>query len=204
MARKMVDDTGNAFRYVQQLYDEVATLVREIEGTLMEQPESFLIGRPAGYSISGRSSTGLEQQNVNRWLTRRFAVFFVEEEITTTRAGQTITPIEDSTRVLYLRFLMDGFQNFKYGGEPITEPTLLFGVITHPRSPNSKRTKFEQLMGDIEYVEPKLMARLPEVDLRETYVGARGHLNRVGLFELKDPETLARLVIEPLLAQYRA
>ena len=58
-------------------------------------------------------------------------------------------------------------------------------------------------MGELEYVEPKLMARLPRVDVQESYVGLKGRLSRVNLFELTDSEALAQRVVEPLLQRYR-
>jgi hypothetical protein len=203
MTSEMIENSKNAFKFVQQVYDESAALLREIEGALLEQPESFLIGRTSGYSISSRSSTGLEQQNVNRWLTRRFAVFFVEEAQTKTHGGQTITSLSKPPRVLYFRILLDGYQGFKYAQKPLVEPALLFGVLENMASPNGRKTKFEQLMGEFEYVESKLLAHLPEVRLKESYVAVSGTLMHVPLFSLVDSEAVQRMVIEPILAEYR-
>ena len=75
----MIKNVANAFNFIQRLYDETVTLVREIERLLGSEPECFKIGRPSGYSISTKGSNSLEQQNVYWWLTRRFAVFFVPE-----------------------------------------------------------------------------------------------------------------------------
>ena len=69
----------NAFSFIQKLYNESSYLLKEIEGQLSESSEKFLILKPSGYSISSRSSTGLEPNNVNFWLLRKFAVGFVEE-----------------------------------------------------------------------------------------------------------------------------
>jgi len=107
----MIENTVNAFNFIQRLYDETATLIREIEGLLGDEPECFMIGRPSGYGISTRGSTGLEQQNVNRWLTKRFAVFFMPEDVLKLQKGQTVTPLP-TTNVVYLRFLLDGYRSF--------------------------------------------------------------------------------------------
>ncbi|MCK5099062.1 MAG: hypothetical protein KAR45_13225, partial [Desulfobacteraceae bacterium] len=50
----------NAFEFIQKLYNESSYLVKEIEGQLSESEYKFQILRPSGYSISARSSTGLE------------------------------------------------------------------------------------------------------------------------------------------------
>ena len=68
----------NAFDFIQKLYNESSYLIKEIEGQLAESEYRFQILRPSGYSISARSSSGLEQTNVNLWPLRKFAVGFVE------------------------------------------------------------------------------------------------------------------------------
>jgi len=192
------------FRFVQRLYDEVATLIREIEGTLAEEPEQFMIGRPSGYGITTRGSTGLDPQNVNRWLTRRLAVFFVQETETDLKGGQTRTPLAPGLRILYLRFMLDGYDAFSYDGEPLEVPTLLFGVLEGPSSKREQWNKFENIMTHFEYVEPQLYDDLPKLEIDNNYVQVHGHLSRVDLFDLENTEELGLRVIEPLLTQFRA
>ncbi|GFP32571.1 hypothetical protein HKBW3S42_00875 [Candidatus Hakubella thermalkaliphila] len=109
MAEKeeILRQTALAFDFIQKLYLEVSYLIKEIEGTLQEEDEKFVIGRPAGYGISARSSTGLESNNVSLWLLKKFAVFFVSEEKTKLERGQTITELHKDLKVLYLRIVLN-------------------------------------------------------------------------------------------------
>ena len=72
----------NAFEFIQKLYNESSYLIKEIEGQLGENEYRFQILKTSGYSISARSSTGLEPNNVNLWLLRKFGVAFVGESNT--------------------------------------------------------------------------------------------------------------------------
>jgi len=198
----MKENVANAFDFIQRLYDETATLVHEIEGLLNDEPECFMIGRPSGYGISTRGSTGLEQQNVNRWLTKRFAVFFVPEQIHKVQAGQTVTPLP-TENVMYIRFLLDGYSSFTFGGNPIGAPSLLFGVFHEASCPNGKKKKFEKLMGDFEYLETKLLRGLPKVELNEASVKVSGTLQIVPLLTLTDSKAVNDKVVQPLVKQWR-
>lgn len=80
--KKIVEQTKLSFNFIQKLYHEVAFLIKEIEGQLSEADERFFIGKPGGYQVNYRSSTGLEQVNVNKWLPRKMGVFFVPEDMT--------------------------------------------------------------------------------------------------------------------------
>ena len=198
----MIKNVANAFDFLQRLYDETATLVREIERLLGSEPECFMIGRPSGYSISTRGSTGLEQQNVNRWLTRRFAVFFAPESAFNSHGAQTVTPLPSGS-LMYLRFLLDGYDSFKFGKTSFDAPTLLFGVLQDASCPNGKKNKFEQLMNEMEYVEAKLLSNLPNIELNEAYVSVKGRLQAVPLLDLTDSLAVDTKVIQPLLQRWR-
>ena len=82
-------------------------MVKEIEGILNKEGEEFVIGRPSGYGITSKSSTGLEANNLHLWLLRKFAVFFVEEDKTKIKGGATITKLTQNLKVLYLRLVFD-------------------------------------------------------------------------------------------------
>ena len=89
---QLIDQTKLAFDFLQKLYLEVSYLIKETEGLLHEEEEKFLIGKPSGYGVSSRSSTGLESNSISLWLLRKFAVFFVPEDKTTLKKGQTVDP----------------------------------------------------------------------------------------------------------------
>ncbi len=201
MTNQLVEHTHIAFEYVERIYEEVATLVREVETLLAETPDRFVIGRPSGYGISTRGSTGIEPRNVTRWLMRQFAVCFIPEDRAKMDKGQTATKLTPELRVLYLRFILDGYDRCLFDGHPLKEPTVLFGVL-HDIS-SRKRKKFENVMADLEYSESKLFKALPAVEMDEAYFKLRGHLQRLALFSLTDAAAVGRLLVEPLLAQYR-
>ena len=198
----MIENVANAFNFLQQFYDETATLVHEIEGLLSDEPECFMIGRPSGYGISTRGSTGLEQQNVNRWLTKRFAVFFIPEHIYKRQSGQTVTTLP-TENVMYMRFLLDGYNSFTFSGKPIDAPSILFGVLHKASCPNGKKKKFEQMMVELEYLESKLLRDLPKVNLNEASVEVSGTLQIVPLLTLTDPKAVNDNVVQPLVEQWR-
>jgi len=198
----MIENVTNAFNFIQRLYDETATLIREVERLLGAEPECFMIGRPSGYGISTRGSTGLEQQNVNRWLTRRFAVFFIPESAFKSQKAQTVTPLP-TENLIYLRFLLDGYDSFKFGEDSIDAPSLLYGVLHDASSPTGKNHKFEQLMAGFEYTEAKLLNNLPDVKYNEAHGAVTGQLQIVPLLSLTDSLVVEQKVIQPLLKQWR-
>jgi len=82
-----------AFDFVQKLYMEVSYFIKEVEGLLLE--EDFVIGRPSGYQISSRGSSGLEPVHVNMWLLKKLAVFFAPSDKIRLDKGQTRLSIEN-------------------------------------------------------------------------------------------------------------
>ncbi|MBM3708738.1 MAG: hypothetical protein FJW69_10470, partial [Actinobacteria bacterium] len=140
---EVIEQTNLAFDFVQKLYLEVSYLIKEIEGILSE--EGFIIGKPGGYGITAKRSSGLESTNVNFWLMRKFSVFFVPKERTDTKGGQVETYIDDSLKVLYLRFVLND--------RDIKEPMIYSGIFHNISvKPQAKWVKkFENLMGHFEY-----------------------------------------------------
>jgi hypothetical protein len=88
--KEIVEQTRLAFDFIQKLYFEVSYLIKEIEGLLAEEEEEFVIGRPSGYGINTRSSTGLEANNIRLWPLRKLAVFFVPEARTQRKNGNRV------------------------------------------------------------------------------------------------------------------
>lgn len=119
--KTIVEQTKLAFDFIQKLYFEVSYLIKEVEGILAEEKENFVIGRPSGYSVNYRSSTGLEPQNVNLWPVRKMSVFFVPESDSGIRSGKTITPFTSKLKILYLRIILDD--------KELVEPSIYFGVL---------------------------------------------------------------------------
>ncbi|MBW8042231.1 MAG: hypothetical protein FVQ85_19835 [Planctomycetes bacterium] len=195
---EIIEQTNLAFDFIQKIYLEVSYLIKEIEGILHEEDEKFIIGRPAGYGISARSSTGLESTNVNLWLLRKFAVFFVPEDNTKLERGQTITQIEENLKVLYLRILLSD--------KSITEPAVYTGVLYNiEKKPQAKWIKkYENVMGNIiEYNDSKIFQNIEKINYEDAYVTFQGKLIKTNLFEINNSETILERIIKPSLELYR-
>ena len=132
----IIEQTNLAFDFIHKLNLEVSYLIKEVEAMLSEEEEKFIIGKPSGYGISARSSTGLESNNVSLWVVRRFAVSFIAEHETTLQRGQTVTALHDNLKILYLRFVLNG--------KDITEPVVYAGVLRDTKKVTSSAavTKF--------------------------------------------------------------
>ena len=102
----VIEQTKIAFDLMQNLYSESSYLIKEIEGILSEEEEKFIISMPKGYGISSRSSTGLESNNVNLWLLKKFSVSFIVKEKTKTVRGKTVTNFSNTLKTLYLRIIL--------------------------------------------------------------------------------------------------
>ena len=196
---EIIEQTNLAFDFIQKLYFEVSYLIKEVEGILHEEEEKFVIGRPAGYGISARSSTGLESTNVNLWLLRKFAVFFVTEDKTRIERGQTITEIDDNLKILYLRV------SLILRDKKISEPAVYSGVLYNIRKkPQAKWIgKFENIMGHLEYNDNKIFKNAEKIDYEDAYIKIQGELIKNNLFEINNSETIRKKIIEPALELFR-
>jgi len=180
------------------LYLEVSYLIKEVEGILYEENEKFIIGKPSGYGISTRSSTGLESNNVMLWLLKKLAVFFVPEDRTEVKGGQTITKIDVELKVLYLRIILSD-KNFN-------EPIVYSGVLhkIHQKKPGAKwPKKFEHVMGLVEYRDNKIFKNAGHINYEDAYIELQGELVKNNLFEINDSETVLERIVKPSLELYR-
>lgn len=184
----------NAFEFIQKLYYECSYLIKEIEGQLAETDYHFQILRPSGYSVSTRSSTGLEQNNVYFWMPRKFSVAFVEEELTDVKKGQNITEINENLQVLYFKFILDE--------KNIKEPELIFGVFYKIEKNKDWVKKFEHLMGTFEYIDIKLFLELPNIDYADSIVKLKGVFKKVKLIDINSSLELQNKVIQPIIEMY--
>ena len=194
---EIIEQTNLAFDFIHKLYLEVSYLIKEIEGILQEEEEKFIIGKPGGYSVTTRSSTGLESVNVNLWLLRKFAVFFVPEDKVERKGGQVITKINENLKVLYLRILLND--------RSVNEPTLYSGVLynIHNKQKANWIVKFENMMGHFEYNDVKIFKDVAKIDYEDAYIKIEGELIKNNLFEINDSETILEKIINPSLALYR-
>jgi len=194
---EIIEQGSLAFDFIQKLYLEVSYLIKEIEGILREEEEKFIIGKPGGYSVSARSSTGLESVNVNLWLLRKFAVFFVPEDKTERKGGQIITRIDENLKVLYLRIVLND--------RSVNQPTLYSGVLHNiAKKPKANWiVKFENMMGHFEYNDEKVFKNVEKIDYEDAYIKIQGELIKNNLFEIDDTEIIREKIIQPSLELYR-
>lgn len=189
---EIANQIKNAFDFIQKLYNESSYLIKEIEGQLGEN--GFQMLRASGYSISARSSTGLEPNNVNLWLLRKFAVAFVEEENTDLQKGQNITEINEKLKVIYFRIILDDKNQ--------SEPQLIFGVLYDIKQYKDWVKKFENLLGSFEYVDNKLFAKFPDIDYEDGTFKVKGKFAKVNLLDINSSDELIEKVIQPAIKLY--
>jgi hypothetical protein len=194
---QLIDQTKLAFDFLQKLYLEVSYLIKETEGLLYEKEERFVIGKPSGYGISSRSSTGLESNNIGLWLLRKFAVFFVPEDKTTLKKGQTVTPIDENLKVIYLRIVLND--------KDLAYPAVYSGVLYNiQQKQGAKRIKkFENMMGQFQYKDPKVFVNYKKIDYEDPLIKCQGELVRTNLFMISDSESILNKIIRPSLNLYR-
>ena len=192
--KELIEQSNLAFDFIQKLYLEVSYLIKEIEVILNDEVEEFVIGKPGGYGINSKRSSGLESNYVKLWLLRKFAVFFVPQESTEKKGGQLITPINKELKVVYLRF--------KLNGTNIKEPEIIMGVL-HDIETKNKWKKFEYLMGFFEYNDEKVFKDINNIQYEDAAVSLKGKLHKVNLFELNDSQAIKSKLVDPALAFYR-
>ena len=191
---KIAKQIKNAFDFIQKLYNESSYLIKEIEGQLAENEYRFQLLKTSGYAISGRSSNGLEPNNVNFWLLRKFGVAFVEETNTELKKGQNHTEIHKDLKVIYFRVILNDKNE--------SAPQLIFGVFYDIEKHKEWIKKFENLMGKFEYVDNKLFAKFPNVDYEDSDVTIKGKFKKINLLDLNSSDELIEKVINPVIEIY--
>lgn len=193
--KELIQQTKLAFDFIHKLYLETSYLVKEIEGLLSEEEERFVIGRPSGYHVSSRSSTGLEARLVSLWTMRSFSVFFAPEDMIKNSKGQTITSFENDPVVILLRVV---FEN-----PEIDQPRINVGFLSDFKQVNKDFHKVEKMLGHIGYYEERVYGNLPDIDYLDNYVGFKGKLLTVNLFDINSSEDVRNKLITPALKLYR-
>ena len=184
----------NAFEFIQKLFNESSYLIKEIEGQLAENEHRFQILKTSGYAISGRSSNGLEANNVIFWLLRKFGVAFVEETKTELKKGQNFTEINQDLKVIYIRIVLDDKNE--------SAPQLIFGVFYEIEKHKDWIKKYENLMGQFEYVDNKMFAKFPNVDYEDSNFKIKGKFKKVNLLDINSSDELIEKVINPVIKIY--
>ena len=192
--KEVAKQIKNAFDFIQKLYNESSYLIKEIEGQLAENEHRFQFLKTSGYAISGRSSNGLEPNNVNFWLLRKFGFAFVEETNTELKRGQNFTVINKELKVIYFRVILDDSKE--------SESQLIFGVFYEIEKFKKWIEKFENLMGQFEYVDNKMFAKFPNVNYEDGNFKIKGKFKKVSLLDINSSDELIEKVINPAIKIY--
>ena len=197
--KELVEQTRNAFDFLQKLYLESSYLVKEIEGLLGEEIERFIIGRIGGYAVAARSSVGLEPQNVNFWLMRKFSAFFIPQDETNSARGITSTALDSGKKLIYVRIFLDDKEH--------EEPTIYFGILRNFRKmnqPGKWPEKVEHIISHLENQDDRFWLGYESGRFEDSYIRFEIRLERESLYEIDSSDTLRRKVVDPVLALYRS
>lgn len=193
---EIVEQTKLAFDYLQKLYLETSYFIKEIEGLLGKEDEEFIIGRPGGYGITSNRSIGLEPGNVELWLLRKMAVFFVPRGTTVEKAGVTFTKMNDEIKVIYLRIVLDA--------KSLSEPMVYTGVLHNFKGKGkASMEKIEQVMSHMEYRESQVFKNPLAIDYLDGYLSFHGKLFAQNLFDLNSSEEIYKKIVTPALELFR-
>ncbi len=195
MSRDLVIQTKNAFDFVQKFYFEISYLIKEVETSLQQEEEEFRILHASGYSITTRTSTGLEPVNVERWFPTTFTVFFCRDDHTELKAGQTITKQRPDLKVLFL--------HIEAIGKQLKEPRALAGCLYDIKWDTKKVSKFENFLGRFSYHPQKVFLHMPDIEYSDNACSFKGKLVNKKLFSIKNSEDVRRQLVEPMIAIYR-
>jgi hypothetical protein len=195
MADRLVEQTSDAFKFVQKLYDEISFLIKDVQVLLESEEENFVIGRPSGYAVNTKTSTGLEPQNVQLWIPRTFTVFFVPKDATVSTGGATKTSFKKDLRVLLLHLEILGTHG--------AEPRVLFGYLGNIKSKKRIRKKFENLMWEFAYNGKKIFSKLPLVDFEDVNCTFKGKFIERKLYSINSSDDIQKQLVKPVLKLYR-
>ena len=196
MTDDIVIQTKAAYEFLEKLFLETSYLIKEIEGILYDEAEKFVIGRPGGYSVSTRSSVGLETSSVKLWLYRKFGVFFIPEEETKLQGGVTITKLHDKLKLVYLRIVLNGSNEIS--------PKIYSGVLFNIQiKQQDKVKKFEHLMSQIQWKDDRIFTNSENLDYEDPSIKLKGKFVKNNLFDLHDSNALVDKIVHPTLDLYR-
>ena len=193
MDKDLIIQTKNAFDFIQKLYFEISYLIKEIEGNLQE--DGFVIGRPSGYGVTMRSSTGLESINVENWISKSYSVFFCNQDDTKMHQGVTVTKIKPALKIMIV--------HIEIFDKEISNPKITYAMIYNIVSNNPKWEKFEYFMSRFAYHGKKIFSNGPNIDYKDVNCSFKGEFHTENLFSINNSEELRKKIIEPMLELYR-
>lgn len=198
MSNTLAEQTNNAFEFVRKLYLEISYLIKETETLLHEENEEFVIGKPSGYSVTTRTSAGLEPINVDLWLNKTFTVFFCSQSATGINAGQgqTVTHFTEDLKLILL--------HIKLIEKGMAEPQIFFGTIKDIKCKNpAYDKKFEKLMWLFAARGEKIF-NTSTTEYEDTYISFTSDFAVRHLYDIKSSADIKNMIVEPALESYRS
>ena len=198
MSNTLAEQTNNAFEFVRKLYLEISYLIKETETLLQEENEKFVIGKPSGYSVTTRTSAGLEPSNVDLWLNKTFTVFFCSQSATEINPsqGQTVTHFTEDLKIMLL--------HVKLIEKGMAEPQIFFGAIKDIQCKNNAYDKkFEKLMWLFAARSEKIF-NLSASKYEDSYLSFTSKFDVQNLYDIKNSADIKNIIVEPALKIYRS
>jgi len=195
MKPTIAEQTRNAFDFIKKLHSEIAALIKDVENQLSKDDEEFCIIKPSGYGVTTRTSTGLEQSNVDKWLPQTITVFFCPLSSTYHARGQTITKFENLLQIIFLRIeLID---------KDLEEPIITTGVLRNITPKQNKMKKFENSIWVFAYESAKIFKKNSlKIDYSGRDVSFNGEYFVLKLFSINSSADVRMKIVDPLLKLY--
>ena len=194
MPSELATQTRKAFEFVEKLYFEMSYLIKEVEGLLQREDDKFVILRSSGYSVTTRTSTGLEPLNVEYWLSKSFSVFFCPERMTKLKGGITETKISEDLRLLILHIDLIN--------KEIHEPKIIGGFLYDIISKKDNWNKFENLMWEFSYNGNKVFSKIPHIGYEDSYCSFKGEVFKDKLYSIKNSDDVDKKLVKPMADLY--
>lgn len=191
---EIVEQTKLAFDFIQRLYLETSYCIKEMEGILKKEEEEFQILRPSGYSVSTRSSVGLESTLVEQWLLKKAVVGFAAKSHTNLIRGQTVTKFLPGLRIIVVRFALYD--------KDLLEPEVWAGIVSDIVQ-KKEYSKFEYYMLNFAYSDKKMFQNLGESEYEDSDWTIKLNLIKRPLYDISNTEDIQRKIIEPVLRMYK-
>lgn len=195
MSKDLVEQTRNAFDFVQKLFFEISYLIKDIEGLLQQEDEKFQILRPSGYGVTTKSSTGLEPINVEQWLNKNFTVFYCPESMTELKGGQTITEFNSQLKILFV--------HIRIINKLIEQPQIVYGYINNIQCKKNDWRKFENITWVFASNGAKILKNINDVSYDDSYCSFKGAAGSCNLYDISNSEDVINKIINPALKLYR-
>jgi len=196
MNHELAEQYQNAFEFVQKVFYETSYLIKEIEGILQQEEEQFVIGRPSGYQVTTRTSTGLESINVEYWQPKTFTIFFCPRNRITSEGGITRTVFHDSLKLLIV--------HIELLGKNLTTPKILCGCLEKITCKKPEKIKkFENIFVKFAYQPQRIFGSFPNVSYTDTDCSFEGTFFEEPLFSINSSDDVMKKLVQRMLHVYR-